>query len=274
MPEEDPEEKWYSNYVIEVLDRVPEIADIIESNFRVIPGSTLAFDDSRVPTRPVSYYAHSQLTVAADCLLSLDRMIATRQGKSVQIHLSPFAHFALIRNALDCLAVALWLLEPERSDDRLKRLLLIERNEIERAFSNQEELGSQDAAAWKDAEMARIAEIAVEAGLRNWTPLHRAAKMPSTTAILKGIEPLHHGGVELTWLSMWQVASGHAHGKRWATMSTNELMERQQTRTKFGASYTVTASYKVLALLLKETVAMMELAKDRFIDLARTRNAS
>lgn len=258
----------HSHTVHKLLVHVHEVAAIVEANTKPNEGSRMANDDLRVPTRPVSHYAHAQLTVACDSLQSLDRMIVRRRKDKIGIDLPPFAHFALLRNAIDSLAVALWLLQPQSSTGRIKRLLSLERNEVELAASNQRELNARGVPEWKQTQLVRIAQIAVEAGLDGWDPLSEKAKLPTTTHILRKIE-VHHSTVNVTWLAMWQVASGHAHGKRWAAMSTNELSEQKGTATEYGASYTVTASYKVLAYMLYEVLGMLKLGVNRYLELSK-----
>ncbi|WP_382344675.1 hypothetical protein [Glutamicibacter ardleyensis] len=250
-----------------MFERIDGLAEKHESSFKPESGSRLDFDNQRAPTRPISDYAHAQLSVATDCLQSLKRMILREQDKAVDMHLGPFAHYALIRNALDSLAIVIWLMEPESSTGRLKRLLRIECNEVELASKHYQSVGIRAWKQTKEQKLERIREIAVEAGIENWDPV--TDKLSTTTKILGEIDRLRSKSSRVSWLSYWQLASGYAHGKRWAVLASGELTEQEGTATKHGATFVVTASYQFLDLLLAETLDMLNIAMIRYEALCR-----
>ncbi len=267
MPETDPSEMTSSRKILEMLEEADLIATRQETRYRAEPGSKFSHDDGRIPTRPLTNYAHGQITTAGDCLQCLDRMIVRRDEDSVTLHLSPTGHYALIRNAMDSLTVALWLMQPNSSLGRLKRLLQLECNEAELQTAVMRNTSVLKASRWREAQRHRIRELSENAGIDGWDPLHKDSKLPTTTKMLKDIDPARVH-LNVSWLSMWQLASGHAHGKRWATLRSNELSERPGTVSEIGAVYTVTASYKFLDLLLQETMSMYRSAVDRYRYLA------
>jgi hypothetical protein len=92
------------------------------------------------------------------------------------------------------------------------------------------------------------------------------------TEILKNLERLHAGGI-FPWLAAWQLSSGHAHGKQWAQISSNELEEIEGTRTATGARFQMTIRYGMLAAVLFEAVLLLEAAGSRYFDLSSVRQA-
>lgn len=268
-PETDPLEVDSSRRIYEMFERIEGVAEKHESSFKPEAGSRLDFDNHRAPTRPISDYAHAQISVAIDCLQSLKRMILREQDKAVEMHLGPFAHYALIRNTLDSLAIAIWLMEPESSTGRLKRLLRIECNEAELASKHYQSMGIRTWKQTKEQKLARISEIAVEAGIGDWDPV--SEKILTTTKILGEIDRLRSNSSRVSWLSYWQLASGYAHGKRWAVLASSELTEQEGTATKHGATFVVTASYQFLALLLAETLDMLNIGMTRYETLCRVK---
>lgn len=272
MPETDPIEMTSSRKIFEMLEEASLIATGQETQYRAESGSKFANDDARIPTRPLTNYAHAQITTAGDCLQCLDRMIVRRGDNSVTLHLSPNGHYALIRNAMDSLATVLWLLQPNSSTGRIKRLLQLECNETDLQAAIMRNTSQAQATEWRAAQRRRIRELSINAGIAGWDPLHKESKLPTTTRILKDIDP---GRVHLkvSWLSMWQLASGHAHGKRWAVLFSNELTEKEGTATDTGAVFTVTASYQFLELLLRETMGMYRAAVERYRVLSRAFDA-
>lgn len=264
MPETDPAEIEHSRLVHGLLRKVAGISESLEAVSKPEPGSRLDRDDQRVPTRRVSNYAHSQMVVATGCLESLERMISRETEDEVSLSIAPYGYFALIRNAIDCLASALWLMEPVNGTLRIKRLLMLHGDEVDKAAAFRSSVGTEFR-KYKRDQRARIREIATEAELGAWNPVKAA--LPSMTRILKEIERLH-GETRFSWLALWQLASGHAHGKTWATLSSHMLEQIPGSEHEYGATFRVTGSYSVLAYFLLEVVRMLELSMRRYQELA------
>jgi hypothetical protein len=175
-----------------------------------------------------------------------------------------FGAYALVRNALDSAATALWLLEPINGTLRIKRRILLAVDEAGKSSAFRQAMGK---AATNQARRARLKEIAAAAGLRDWNPLKDV--MPSMTRTLQQIERLHTTPNKvLPWLAAWQLTSGHAHGKNWAQIASNELKEMEKTQTATGAQYHMSINYGILATVLFETVELLETATVRFVELA------
>lgn len=264
-PETDPDEIQSSRVILLLLERVANLSAELDKHIDVAPGSRLAADDARTPHQSVSTYAFAQLMAALGCLEALGMMGVREDDKQVSLTLSPFGAYALIRNALDAAATAMWLLEPESSTLRIKRRLLLSVDEAKNSVSFQRSMDRPDWSKRKDAKEARVREIAVSANLNGWDPFKE--RLPTMTSILLSLER-HHKGAVMPWLPAWQLASGHAHAKLWAHTGSQQLDEQNETRTDTGATFRVSIKYSILALLLRETVELAASAEARFVALA------
>lgn len=267
VAEENASEKEASKEVVAYLKHVSEVSKWLDKHKRTEPASSLAGDDAKIPNFPVSQYAYIQINVAISCLESLSRMIIreTKDGESLELPLH--GDFALVRNAIDCLSVTLWLLEPVNSKLRLKRRLMIQRDENYKANLWAESMDRTNRGA-KRAMDERLVELAGRAGLGNWDPLSKANQLISTTKMLTAIERLHQNG-RMSWLATWQFASGHAHGKIWAMSVSHSFDLMEGTETEHGGEFFVTGNFSSLAAALKETTSLLEVSVKKFVSMTK-----
>lgn len=268
--ETDPDEIEYSKYVVKLLKRVDKISAELDKHVIAPPGSKLALDDARTPHYPVSDYSYGQLVAALGCLESLKQMIIREDEKSIEVVAGPYGSYALVRNALDCAATALWLLEPQSSTLRVKRRIMVQVDEIRNGAAARQSSGEPKKAwsEWKKKYRQRMREVAQTANLGSWNPLHEDEELPSMTKMLGQIER-HHQNVVLPWLTAWQMGSGHAHGKQWVQVASHQLDEIANTRTDVGATFRVSIRYMMLAYVLLEAVQLIESAGARYLELLR-----
>jgi hypothetical protein len=174
----------------------------------------------------------------------------------------PHGAYALVRNALDTAAVALWLLEPVNGTLRIKRRILLGLDEVDKGAALRRTMGQPST---KPERRSRLKRVAGLAGLGDWNPLKD--ELPSMTRILSLLER-HHPNAVLPWLAAWQLTSGHAHGKMWAQIAINDLKEVDSTRTETGAQFRMTIRYGMLAAVLFEAVQLIETAGARYVELS------
>lgn len=248
---------------MKIFQRCEEISSQLESFLEPPKESVLFADDSRSPHYPVSGYAYSQLVVATGCIAALKQMIVRESDDKILMFASPFGAYALIRNAIDVAAVALWLLEPMNGTLRIKRRILLGLDEVNKRHALGLAMGHISEAGQRRARMKEVAGLA---GLGEWNPLKE--KLPSMTWILGSLER-HHSNVVFPWLAVWQLTSGHAHGKLWAQIESNELKEVDNTKTETGSQYRVTIRYGMLAPALLETMQLLEVAAGRYVELCK-----
>jgi len=261
--EDDEDEIQFSRLIIILFGRIEELETTLEASIEPVEGTPLFLDDSRAQHYTVSGYAYGQLSVATGCIAALKQMMVREDEETVHLVASPFGAYALVRNALDAAATALWLLEPVNGTLRIKRRLLLGVDEARKTALFRQTL---EQPSLKAARLTRLQEVARLAGLEHWDPLRE--KLPSMTQMLRALERWHSGRVVLPWLAAWQLASGHAHGKLWAQLASNEMKEIQETRTEIGAQFQMAIRYGMLATLLKEAVQLTTTAGARYLELA------
>ncbi|MEW1983497.1 hypothetical protein [Pseudarthrobacter oxydans] len=259
--ETDPEEVQFSQRIMQLFDRAEKLSTALEPLIVVAEGSRLSTDDARTPHYAVSDYAFGQLGAAGGCVAALKQMIVRESDETISMVTGPYGSYALIRNAMDAAATALWLLEPGGTM-RIKRRLLLALDEVEKANAFRR---AMDWATVAPQRRARLKEVAGLAGLGDWKP--RKEDVPSMTGILGQLERYHRNAV-FPWLAAWQLASGHAHGKQWAYLASHELKAIESTRTETGSQFQVTIRYGMLAGVLLEAVQLFEVAADRYRQLA------
>jgi hypothetical protein len=262
IPVVDEDEIQYSRWIMLLFAKADSIESALEPLIDPAEGSPLFLDDVRSPHHTVSSYAFGQLSVATGCISSLKEMMVRETDDHVSLMASAFGAYALVRNALDATAAALWLLEPVNGTLRIKRRILLGIDEVGKGAALRETMGQPSI---KTKRRARLKEVAAQAGLGDWNPLSK--ELPSMTRMLKQLERLHENAI-FPWLAAWQLSSGHAHGKSWAQLASNELQEVQGTRSATGAKYQMTIRFGMLAAVLFEAVQMLEVASIRYIVLA------
>lgn len=260
FPVDDPTEVRYSHFIMQIFSRAEKIYADLDA-LHPTAGTALWADDVRTPHYPVSSYAHGQLSVATGCIAALKRMIVRESENEVEMVAGPHGSYALVRNALDTAAAALWLLEPANGTLRIKRRILLELDEADKAEAFRLEAEGKSK---KAKRRQRMREVAADAGLGAWNPLTEKAK--STTAMLRSLERLHTNKV-ISWLAAWQLSSGHAHGKLWAQVASHDLEEIGETRSDIGAQFRVTIRYGMLALVLYEALGLIEAAYGHYAAL-------
>ncbi|WP_431710711.1 hypothetical protein [Glutamicibacter uratoxydans] len=267
IPEVDPMEVRFSQWIVNLFEHARSMSEALDSEESVDPDSGFFVDNERLPVFRVPDYARSQISVALGCIEALELMVMREGPDTFEIRIFPYGQFALLRNALDSLAVCLWLLDPVSSTGRVKRRLQLEVDETYKGSLLKQTVG-QPVKDWKRERRARIRQLAEEAGVVEWNPLK--AGLPTTTKMLESIERYHTDPV-MPWLGWWQLASGHAHGKMWAKLASHELEEVEGSRDGSSATYRVTANFGMLAGMLFETMKMTRCALERYQTLGRAK---
>jgi hypothetical protein len=91
----------------------------------VEPGSSLAGDARRIPALQVAHAAWSAFADGGDHLDALRTLLVDTEAA-----LPIYAPFALVRSAIENAATAVWLLEPQRRGERLRRRLKLAHHEV------------------------------------------------------------------------------------------------------------------------------------------------
>lgn len=195
--------------------RIAADTDNLQSHgpFQVRPGSELAEDDAQSDPYQVSHCAQGFLNSGIDHMHAVKTLIL---GDKPIIHAD--SDYTLLRGALENLAVALWVLRPTDRSVRIERALRCEAQNYRDQDRATKDLGLPNPHPLQ-SNLARVADVGgragcdkkiIRAGYGSTEVLRYAARQTS-------IIPSPH--------LMWQVCSGFAHGRRWASlgMSATEI---------------------------------------------------
>lgn len=231
--------------------------------------SRFAADNALNGHFPVNQLAYEQLMVAFGSLQSLEQMIVNEQGTTIEIIAHPYGPYALVRNAIDAAAQALWLVEPKNSKLRIKRRIEAQLKDIHLSKQFKTAIGepSTKIDTWAKRYTERMKEVAEESSLD--TVAFNGWKQPVMTEMLSKLQHWDKNAV-LTWLAAWQLCSGHAHGKQWATFTSHELTEVPGTADEVGATFHVTLSYKSLAGVILSTQRLIQATCEQYSELSKS----
>jgi hypothetical protein len=204
IPDEVVHAKWREIApMIDVLAR-----RIGESEpFPVVEGSALTGDDRAVLPYSVSYVATASLSSAIDHLHALKSLVWDAR----LLHTS--APATLARSAIENSVTGLWVISPDRRDERVSRSLrwyAQDARDKDRALAGR---GPQNA----EEKLDRFRSIADARGISS-------TKAVSRFTITEAFEDLRNAGCEVPEFE-WRIASGFAHGRSWASMG---LLERDE----------------------------------------------
>jgi hypothetical protein len=197
------------------------------------PGSSLQGDNRRTDPHQLSHAAWHALMSSVHHLDAFRRLV--RDSNQIPL----FAPFSLLRSSLEAGSTAVWLLQPSKRSERVRRRL---------------KLAAQEA-AYQD-------EVAAVFSMQSRRPLADRRQELFDLGSHYGIDPGDIAGrfgyqavIEEAGrvtgvgsgyaVAFWQLGSGVAHGLLWATLS---LMDREEIRQRAGVvGVKVTPSVKAIA---------------------------
>jgi hypothetical protein len=176
----------------------------------VEPGSSLAGDDAALGSLRVSHAAWFAWSLAVDHLEAV-RALIEDVGQT-----QPWAHHTLLRSALETAVTAVWLLAPKQRDERVRRRLKLQGQEIYESERAQRLSGLTPAPPGRPPAERRdeVKKLASARGLDPNAVLSRFsyANVLREAAIDIPYDP---DVLELIWMT----GSGIAHGRSWATIA-------------------------------------------------------
>lgn len=236
---------------------------------------------------------YGQLSVATGCIASLKQTMFQETEEEIRPEANPFGPYALVRNALDAAAVAMWLLDPDDGTLRIERRLMFGVDEVNKTDTFRRTMNQPSAKAGGHSRLQEVAEVA---GLAGWNTLGKDSRLPPMTEILKDLERLHpnagllmrgalgsiypdvgqmlsalgrsHPQTPMPWLGAWKLASGHAHGKQWAQINSHGLEEVKGTRTGSSSHFLMSIHYGMFAAVLSGALQLLEVAAARYVKLS------
>jgi len=277
-PEINPQEIEAAHAIAALVDEATRMEAALRQHVAPLPGSQFDRDRQILPRLPPHERVYNQLSTALGCLMGLGPLMSIREREErIEILAGPHGGYALIRNALDCGALAMWLMEAPSREERLRRELHAQLDEISNVRKYKNEMG--EATGFLDQRLRNLDQFAVQIGATDWhpkgrpkrpgAPKRRTDELKSTTGILSEIERLNvsRTSTDRSWLATWQLCSGFAHGKLWAMAEAHELTEQLGTRTPHGATFFTTISFQNFQTALSSAMDMCREAVQLFAAL-------
>lgn len=207
MTEEQAAKKW--SEIAGVIDRLQARTDD-ENDFRTGPGSSLAGDDKWSDPYRVSHAFQACIVAGIDHLHAL-KVLVVEAGT-----LHAAAPASLARGCLENMATAFWILHPTSRAERVTRCLRWYWKNAKDQHTAIEPLVLPDYKP-QDERLAKIIAVAD----RNSGVEAKVVKSGYTsTEAVKYAD--QHARTAMRVLLPWQICSGFAHGRPWASLSFSE----------------------------------------------------
>ncbi|MDR7161797.1 hypothetical protein [Arthrobacter sp. BE255] len=262
LPSAADEYEW-AGRILQLLDNHAHLSHGINHNMKVRPGSSLMGDDNISPALPLSYYLRYLLTAAADNFSAIRSMsIASENDSHINLALHPFAPYTLVRNVIECASTCYWVLMPTSRPKRIHRHAMLELDDAKKSLSAVTQYGGSGEKTYTrrvQLIQSMIAHYPDHIAWKNVTQgfsVTGALREVGTASAFASVNPLGH----------WQLASGMAHGKRWAGLALSDKEPFYDGPN--DDTYMVTGSYKHLWWLMNTASMTLSEAHRLFVERA------
>ncbi|MEU9157841.1 hypothetical protein AB0D59_46770 [Streptomyces sp. NPDC048417] len=218
----------------------------------VEPGSSLSGDDAKVPTLMVSSAAYQCFSHAVDHLHAVQALLFEAKV------LHAYAPYSLLRAAVEAAGEAIWVLGPSSRQERIRRCLKRAYENVSKGKEFTDLAGIQPSGRPTPTRIQEIRDLATQHGIDpngvcgRWSTQHQ----------LKYVDEQLSGGKESSAQNLWQICSGFAHGREWATLG---LLERTvQGQAGNVVQVRLSSSGEVLLNMLAMTTALSAEARRLF----------
>lgn len=255
-------EQEYAQALLRLLDANHRLYDEMNHWPKTEPGSLLFEDDQATYPFPISSDVRYLLLVAVDNLSGLRSMILEASENAVPtLSLHVFAPYTLIRNAIECASTALWIMEPS---DRQERILRLAQFELEDAKKNRAALSAfsgkgDDTFNQKKTIIQKLIEPYEELA---WKKVNDGFRVTELLGIVGSLPQLEGTNP----LGKWQIASGMAHGKRWAGTLVSDLKEHSQPTDEGDSTFLLYGSFEKVFWLAECAQRLLYEASNQVID--------
>lgn len=250
-----------------------EIGTTLESFPGVQSNSVLEDDDRVLGGYELSTLVLNLLTTATHISSNLAALVVVDTVNGTEVLAPLHGPYALVRAQMESTSQALWLMAPQSRRTRIRRcvqywcsevkLFNSFRNEWSKSFSS-----SQEGRGYEDLRV-----IILGAGLSlEGFPDKKLWASVGSGDILKSIE-FAHGEASLTWFNTWQLCSGFAHSKQWASRIFNEQHDATEGSDRHSPHGSKT-SLPVLASVVNEAGLLLDEACRRYSQLSTTPQAA
>lgn len=203
--EDEPEEFAIADLYFQELRTWLSFRDSYEA-WIPASGSLMASDDALTKPHQVSHNIANAVASAIDHLHALDSIMI---GAGASHTLAPFS---LIRGAIECAAQAVWISSPQEQSARIVRSLSLSLKVAKDRETAHVEMASRHPQL--DTELPNFESDKAELqAILEGTGIPGKLTLPTSTEILRQVRDLVP---RASALSVWQLCSGFAHGRRWA----------------------------------------------------------
>jgi hypothetical protein len=210
------------------------------------PRSSLCGDDRKAHPFEVSHASWHFLSHAVDHLACLRALI----GKAGFVPM--YAPFTIVRGALENACAAVWLLQPEKRDERLERRLRLASDDI-RNGEQVKELTGRTGPRSEHERADQVRDIARRAGLDEKKAIARV----SYHEIVKFVE--ENGPANGAVVAAWKLCSGYAHGDMWTTFAASRRIEVASTANPAIGAFKIEANLGLLSNVTHLAVSLTSL---------------
>jgi hypothetical protein len=215
------------------------------NEFVVHAGSALALDDGASHPYEVSHCVRSCLNAGVGHLHAMKRLIIDDR----LIHSE--ADYSLIRGALENFGTAFWVLHADERIARITRALRWMAQNFKDQAKAVEATGMTGVKS-REENLATVQQVATDAGCGQVPPGY------ASTDVMKYAD--EHSTTDP--YIPWQVCSGFAHGRPWATLGMNEIQHVPGQQQDGVVTISVTADYpRLLSVTLPAWHLMTDVLK-------------
>lgn len=265
--------RWTSVETDDEMEAASAVFNLSEMRFKKLgdlpdptPGSMLAVENGHTARVPITSQVQMATARARDALEAFSDLTVTAGV------LRPFAHYSLIRQASEGVALARWLLRPDKKYKRVQRSLNLEFTHDQDARDFAATLTRTDrnaASPALDQTLARLNELKDTVSQLREMPLKR---VPSWTNILVDISPplgrTTSGHAPDSPVVVWKIASAFLHGSATTARMLSDLEQLTDFDEHRIASMELKPSWRVLAASYGTCVQMLYDLHERYEYLA------
>ncbi|BCW58513.1 hypothetical protein [Arthrobacter sp. StoSoilB20] len=255
------------------LEHDQEIESTLHTFPEVQPGSVLEEDDRILGGYALSPLVLDLLKTATQISGSLRAMIVVETEGGADVSAPLHGPYALVRAHMESTSQALWLMAPQSRRARIRRCIQHWCSEV-RLFNGFQHEWSKSFASRESIGYEDLRAIASEAGLTlDGFPGRKLWAPAGSGDILKSIEFAHEGAM-ITWFNSWQLCSGFAHSKQWASIYFNEHKGTATDGEAMASSLGSEVSLPVLATVVHEAGLLLDEASRRYGQLSTRPHAA
>lgn len=282
MSRETSQEEFNALHQMIHFIRQAEIDEnLLSTIFPVPEKSSMQKDNDVLPELSLPDFVQMKLTLAYGHLSAFARWLGAEGDPEIySIQALPFGGYALLRPVLECAGEALWVMKPTKQQQRLRRRMMAQADEIVNASNFLKDSNSRNQAQ-VEQKVANLDAIAdrLKLGQKGWSPWKelnsdkRESKYAPISNMLTEVEAMRDAtklGFESTvsWSAAWRACSGMTHGQAWPMTFLNETIAVPGSKKGHSEERNVFARFEPLALVTHSACDLLATAFDRADGLA------